>query len=205
MKPQGNPIPDLSGIKRPRPISNYSKAIKSGKMDLVFELLKPDPKKKPYKTLVSITVQTGIPTTTLQYWQDMRSRKDINFLPNRHRSKNLALSQEAEQYIYDQLYENYILPRKYCPKTVLRQIVEQCPIEKPAAFKASRHWETRFLQRHGLSIRKFHSKRRSDSVDEIVAEWMDKYFSCIRISQLVEIYLFPRSAYICNLGFICST
>lgn len=177
MKPRkelkASDLQQLAGIKRPRPLTNYEPAIKSGQLQPVFDMLPPKPDIGPYQVRSQINKATGIPTTTVQYWQN-KTKKDPTFLPNRHRSKNLALPPYLEEAIYQRLNDEYISQRKYCPLSVLQKIALTQP-NLPRSFKASDHWQRKFLKRHHLSIRKYHSKRRTDAKDEIVADYVYHY------------------------------
>ena len=171
--------------KRPHyEVSGIMEAIEPIFVQLSKEILK-------YGAVSQISQKSGLNYETLRDWRSKLLRNP-GWRPYQHRNiRKRALSPEAEARLAQKIREEYIFENKYCPIRVLKRLAHEFYVEdleweeerkksEAGDFKASSHWCTMFLRRHGLSMRKHHKKRRKFGDDSFVAlfyERMDVVFA----------------------------
>ena len=134
---------------------------------------------KPHGTIAALANYVDINESTLRTWTKI-AQKDPTWRPDHHRSKNKALTLEAEDAIIQEIYEKYIDTNQYLPRIAIITIIHDYAVTHrhqllQQTFRISKKFLKRFLDRNGLSIRCFHKTRRPPPNDTIVASFLQEF------------------------------
>ena len=166
---------------RPRQHSDYSEAIRSGKLDPVWPILSSG-HRLPKRTMETIATRTEMPINTLKTWRK-KLRTDSEWRPDPHRcGVHLTLGLEIEDLIVDDLHEllrqRMYLPRKVViakAKAKVNELIDGGALTAKREWKCSDNWFRGFLKRGKFSFRMFHTFRRAHPDDDIVQSFLNEY------------------------------
>lgn len=128
----------------------------------------------PRGRLKEISSETGLSERILRDWrtklQDNPEWKPIYGRPGPH-----ALTQEHEEAVLTALQDDYLSVQRLCPSTVVANgLTREGKRLHGPEFSAGPKLVRGFLERHGLSLRKPHLKRRSDPDDESISAFLTR-------------------------------
>ena len=120
-----------------------------------------------------------------QTWRK-RLLNDPNWRPDPHRRAiHIVLPEALETRIADKIRDQFIKQETYCPPRLLDDLAvaervaylaeADTNIDQVRAFKHSNRWRKGFLERNGLSVRKFHYKRRCQADSGVVCHFLTDY------------------------------
>lgn len=161
-----DPFPHVFTRKR----HNYRKVLTEDTKQRLREAL--SPQLLPRGLITEIQRQTGIPRACLTRWRALLLQgKEPWQKPQRR--PHYGLPPETEDEIY-QAIRARIEAREYCPRALLRSLANQYGRPVNPNFKAGRSWVRGFLQRHSLSLRVAHPRRRTAPNDAMLAAFLQE-------------------------------
>ena len=140
---------------------------------LFTELAKPE---LPFGRLQQISNETGIPYKTLQDWRGKLTTTP-SYKPRYPRKGfSIKVPEEIEIEVAERLRREFIDKNRYCPKAVVKGRIEAAVRDEFGEdFTAGRTYIKKFLNRHNLSLRVPHVRRRTAPNDDKVAEFLLDY------------------------------
>ena len=129
-------------------------------------------------TIIKIADDSGMNRETLRTWRK-KLKRDQEYKPFHKKPKEVGhvttvnLPKEAMLELIRRLDEDYVSTQRYCPPNVVNQMGMSLAAEYGIAkFRASASWRKKLLKEAGLSIRKPHTKRRTEPNDNMVAKFL---------------------------------